>query len=73
VTTIVLTNSTQYSGSGGKSAIKVGPHIIAEGAVTSDGKTMTASQVSAGAAGSRPHGAPSTGTAPSSGNSSMSA
>lgn len=63
VTTIVLNNSTTYQGTGGKSAIKVGSHIVAEGTVSSDGKTLTASSVGTGGAGGCPHGqAPASGS-----------
>ncbi|HEX8917283.1 MAG TPA: DUF5666 domain-containing protein [Chloroflexota bacterium] len=61
VTTIVLTGSTQYnaptngsSATAGKSSVKTGTYIMAEGTVSSDGKTLTATRVSilpAGAAG----------------------
>jgi Domain of unknown function (DUF5666) len=66
VTTIQLTSSTQYNVSGGKSGIKVGSHIVAEGNVSSDGKTMTATQVSTGGPGGCPHGASSSGATTSS-------
>ena len=65
VTTIQLTGTTQYNGAG-KSAIKVGSRILAAGTVSSDGKTMTASQVWTGGAGACAHGAPSSSTTPSS-------
>jgi hypothetical protein len=67
VTTIVLTGSTQYdaghdatgSTTATKASIKVGAYILAEGTVSSDGTTLTASRVSL-----MDHGAPSGGTAP---------
>lgn len=58
VTTIQLTSSTQYNGISGKSAITVGSRIFAEGTVSSDGKTMTASRISVGGRGGCPHGTP---------------
>jgi hypothetical protein len=52
VTTIVLTGSTQYLAGPGatanKDSIKVGSFIIAEGTLSSDGKTLTASKVAVG-------------------------
>jgi hypothetical protein len=51
VTTIQVTSSTQYatspnsSSSAGKSSITVGSYILAEGTVSSDGKTLTATSV----------------------------
>ena len=65
VTTIALTSSTQYNLTGGKSAIKVGSRIVAEGSVSSDGRTLTATQISAGGARGCPHGAPRSSPTPS--------
>jgi hypothetical protein len=49
VTTIVLTGSTQYAAPGDmsttKNAIKVGSFVIAQGTLSADGKTLTASRV----------------------------
>jgi len=49
VTTIVLTGSTQYSSAGDasttKNAIKVGSYVIAQGTLSADGNTLTASRV----------------------------
>jgi hypothetical protein len=67
VTTIVLTGSTQYdagrdasgSATATKASIKIGAYILAEGTVSSDGTTLTASRVS-----SMSHGALSGGSAP---------
>jgi hypothetical protein len=60
VTTVVLSNSTKYladhNGSATtKASIKVGSFIVAEGTLSSDGKTVTASQVSVMADGGWPH------------------
>ena len=66
VTTVQLTGSTQYNGAG-KSAVKVGSRILAAGTISSDGKTLTASQVWTGGAGGCPHGTHQSGTTPSSG------
>jgi hypothetical protein len=63
VTTINLTGTTKYSAGHDSAAtttrptISVGQYIIAEGTVSSDGKTLTASQVSVGAGGPG-HGGP---------------
>jgi hypothetical protein len=51
VTTVILTSSTQYdaghdsTGTISKSSIKVGSYVIVEGTVSSDGKTITATQL----------------------------
>jgi hypothetical protein len=49
VTTITLTSSTQYFAGPGASAtkadIKTGSFVIARGTLSSDGKTLTATQV----------------------------
>lgn len=51
VTTVVLTSATQYdaghdsTGTISKSSIKVGSYVIVEGAVSSDGKTITATSL----------------------------
>lgn len=74
VTTIVLTNSTTYQGTGGKSAIKAGSHIIAEGTVSSDGKTLTATSVGVGGPGGHgncPHGSAPSGSTPGTSTSSL--
>jgi len=60
VTTVVLTNSTTYqadhNGSATtKASIKVGSFIIAEGTLSGDGKTVTASKVSVMPDGGWPH------------------
>lgn len=73
VTTIQLTGSTQYNVTGGKSAIKVGSHIVAEGTVSADGKTLTASQVSTGGPGGCQHGTSSGTTTPGASTSSINA
>jgi Domain of unknown function (DUF5666) len=50
VTTVTLTGNTQYNAgpnaTATKSSIKVGSYIIAEGTLSSDGKTLTATAVS---------------------------
>jgi hypothetical protein len=60
VTTVVLSSSTKYqadhNGSATtKASIKVGSFIIAEGTLSGDGKTVTASTVSVMADGGWPH------------------
>jgi hypothetical protein len=61
VTTINLTSSTQYrsgdTATTTRPTISVGEYIIAEGTVSSDGKTLTATQVSVGQFGGG-HGGP---------------
>jgi hypothetical protein len=52
VTTIVVNSSTTYRGVSGVSAITAGTFIIAEGTVSSDGKTLTATSVGVGGPGS---------------------
>lgn len=53
VTTVTLTNATQYdaghdsTGTIGKSSIKVGSYVIVQGALSSDGKTITATSLGA--------------------------
>jgi hypothetical protein len=57
VTTIILTSSTQYAAGHGaaptttKPTITTGQYIVAEGTLSSDGTTLTATQVSVGAKG----------------------
>ena len=52
VTTILLTSSTKYQSgfgqSGGSKSIKVGTFIIAEGNLSADGKSLTATKVMVG-------------------------
>ena len=53
VTTILLTSTTQYDNGPGKTtatrpAIAVGQHIVADGTVSSDGTSLTATRVSVG-------------------------
>ena len=61
VTTIVLTGTTQYdaghdaAATTTKPTIAVGQHIVAEGTVSSDGATLTATQVSVGTGGPGGH------------------
>jgi hypothetical protein len=50
VTTVNLTGATQYGSGQTKASIKVGSHLVAEGAVSSDGTTLTATTVSVGSA-----------------------
>lgn len=54
VTTILLTSSTKYQAGPGQSgsakSIKVGSFIVAQGTVSSDGKTLTATTVMVGGA-----------------------
>jgi hypothetical protein len=45
VTTITLGSNTVYTGGASKASIKVGSHIIAQGTLSSDGKTLTATSV----------------------------
>lgn len=68
VTTIVLSSSTQYrTGNGSttttKPTISVGQYIVAEGTVSSDGKTLTATLVSVGNGGPG-HGGPGRASGP---------
>ena len=53
VTTINLTDATTYQGSTTKAAIVVGAYVIAEGTVSSDGTTLTATSVGIGGPGGR--------------------
>jgi hypothetical protein len=61
VTTIKVTGSTQYNAGSNatatKDSIKVGSYILAEGTLSSDGKTLTATTVSVGTGG-HPGGCP---------------
>jgi hypothetical protein len=60
VTTVLLTSSTQYdmghdsTTAAGKPSIKVGSYVIVNGAVSSDGKTITASSLGINAGGPVP-------------------
>jgi hypothetical protein len=51
VTTIVLSSATTYRGTTTKASITVGANIVAEGTVSSDGKTLTASSIGLGGQG----------------------
>lgn len=51
VTTIVLSDATTYSASTTRASIVVGSYIIAEGNVSSDGKTLAATKVGIGGQG----------------------
>lgn len=51
VTTIVLTGATTYKGNTTKASIVVGAMIVAEGSVSSDGTTLTATSVGVGGPG----------------------
>ncbi|HCG02862.1 MAG TPA: hypothetical protein DEV93_20250 [Chloroflexi bacterium] len=48
VTTVNLTSTTQYGSSQSKASIKVGSYLIAEGTLSTDGTTLTATTISAG-------------------------
>jgi hypothetical protein len=61
VTTIVLTNATAYKGSTTKASLVVGAYVVAEGTVSSDGTTLTATSAGIGGPGGGhggPHGGP---------------
>lgn len=51
VSTIVLSSATTYNGTATKASITVGSYIVAEGTVSSDGKTLTATKVGVGGKG----------------------
>lgn len=56
VTTIVLTNTTTFMGSTTRASIVTGAYIFAEGTLSSDGKTLTATAVGVGGPGGGHHG-----------------
>lgn len=56
VTTIVLSSATTYRGTTTKASIVVGAYVVAEGTVSADGKTLTATSVGVGGPGGG-HGA----------------